>query len=101
MQLQIIAQYFENYADDKSKVDGAYWKPKGGHVFLVNCDQQLEDALMYGCSKADVEEMLTELLAKESNSHCRYEFVSYDAVFSQPTDLTKEFKALVSEKSFS
>lgn len=76
----ITAQYFENY--NTSDEGAPYWKAKGGQTFTLRADA---DSFMY--AREFCVEAIQALLARESNSHCRYEYIDHDLVFSEPIEL--------------
>ena len=71
--VQITAQYSENYGTSENP----HWKFKGGQLFSLEADF---DSFMYveeQCVKA-----IQTLLEKQSNSMCRFEYVSHELIFS-------------------
>ena len=70
--ITIHAQYYENYSDSATP----YWKPKGGQVFEI--ENILGDMIMY-CG--DLKEVLTNLVAAQSNEHSKYEYLEHDVDF--------------------
>lgn len=87
---QITAQYYENYGDSQNP----HWKAKGGQQFDVMVDA---DYFMYGSDVCI--EVIQELLAKQSDSHGKYEYLSYELVFFRPIVLDeKEFEEALTKK---
>lgn len=72
VQVNITAQYFENYSDTNTP----HWKPKGGADFSVMAD---DDAFLY-CEEQCVE-VIKALLAERSNDGQRYEYRSHELQF--------------------
>ena len=84
--IQITAQYYENYS---ANPDSPSWKAKGGQVFTLKADS---DDFFYG--EESCIEAIKQMLDKQSNSHCRYEYNSHELIFSEPVQLsTEEFEA--------
>jgi len=92
---QITAQRHENYGYH----DGTeHWKPKGGHVFHLKVDS---DLFLYGeniCIEA-----IKDMLKEESNTLERFEYVSHELIFHEPTELNEQvfeykFHQLIEEK---
>ena len=76
--VQITAQYSENYGTSEAP----HWKFKGGQLFSLYVDA---DDFLYGqeqCVKA-----IQTLLEKQSNSMCRYEYISHELIFNDITPL--------------
>ena len=78
--ISISTQYHENYSD----TDTPYWKPKGEVKFQVEISY---DILMY-CN--NLEKILTEMIAEESNDFGKYTYVSHDVSPSQPEELCSD-----------
>lgn len=72
--VRVLAQYFENYSES-----GTFWKAKGSQEFILKIDS---DTLMYLGSHVVV--AIKQILAKHSNSHCKYEYVEHQVNFSDP-----------------
>lgn len=85
--ITITAQYYENY--NTSGEGTPYWKAKGGQTFTLRADA---DSFMY--AKEFCVEAIQQLLARESNDYCRYEYVDHDLIFSEPIELKGFEKAL-------
>ncbi len=83
----ITAQYFENYSDDPKS---PHWKPKFGQQFKIVADTEQLDCFVYETS--NMQEVIEKILARKSNSHVRYEFVELERQFSEPENITEEFK---------
>ena len=66
--ISISTQYHENYSD----TDTPYWKPKGEQVFEIEISY---DILMY-CN--NLQKILTEMVAEESNEHAKYTYLSHE-----------------------
>lgn len=87
---QITAQYYENYSDSETP----HWKPKGGQQFDVMVDA---DDFMYASDTCI--EVIQDLLAKQSDSHGKYEYLSYELIFFRPIVLDeKEFEDNLAKK---
>lgn len=87
--VQITAQYYENYSD----TDKPYWKPKMGQEFFLRADS---DDFMYGLTECIA--AIKKMLEKQSNSRCRYEYVSHELIFHESIELsTDEFEANLKE----
>mgnify|MGYP003654953629 CR=1 FL=1 len=78
--ISISTQYHENYSD----TDTPYWKPKGEVKFQVEISY---DILMY-CN--NLEKILTEMIAEESNDFGKYTYLSHDVSPSQPEELCSD-----------
>lgn len=78
--ISISTQYHENYSD----TDTPHWKPKGEVKFQVEISY---DILMY-CN--NLEKILTEMVAEESNDFGKYTYVSHDVSSSQPEELCSD-----------
>ena len=73
----VSAQYYENYSDTATP----YWKPKGGVDFSFPVDS---DLLMYAPEGA-LESALGRLVEAQSNGYARYEYLSHEVKFGEPT----------------
>jgi len=83
--IRITAQYYENYAIGPNGLEGApYWKPKGGHEFIIKADS---DVVIYA---DDLKEILIEMVAAQSNDYEKFEYIDHDVQFSEPTILSTE-----------
>jgi len=83
--IRITAQYYENYAIGPNGLEGApYWKPKGGHEFIIKADSNM---VMYA---DDLKEILIEMVAAQSNDYEKFEYIDHDVQFSEPTLLSTE-----------
>lgn len=80
--VQISTQYYENYGSEQNP----HWKAKGGQIFTIRADVY---DLMY--DEEYVVKAVKMLLAEECNSHCRYEYIDHEIIFSEPVEL-KGFK---------
>ena len=78
--ISITAQYYENY--NTSGEGAPHWKPKGGQIFTLRADSDLFFYVEDRCVEA-----IKILLAKESNSYCRYEYIEHELIFSEPVEL--------------
>ena len=78
--ISISTQYHENYSD----TDTPYWKPKGEVKFQVEISY---DILMY-CN--NLEKILTEMIAEESNDFGKYTYLSHGVSPSQPEELCSD-----------
>jgi len=85
--LLITAQYFENYNDEGLT---PRWKPKGGARFKIVADTEQLDCFVYNTS--EVEEVVKKILASKSDNHQRFELVDIERQFSEPENITEEFK---------
>ena len=80
--VRVLAQYWENYNVDGGK---PYWKPKNGHEFLFeNVDS---DTVMYA---NDLEKVLSELVANESDDMNKFEYRDHEVIFHEPTKLKSD-----------
>jgi len=70
--ITITAQYYENYSD----TNVPYWKPKGGQIFEI---ENIESDLVIYCD--DLTEVLTNLVAAQSNEHVKYEYREHNVDF--------------------
>jgi hypothetical protein len=85
--VRIIAQYYENYSDSNVP----YWKPKMGQEFTLRVES---DHFMY--TQENAIESIKKLLAEQSDSHNRYEYVSHELVFFEPIALdAAKFETLI------
>lgn len=88
--LSIQTQYYENYGDSINP----HWKPKGGQLFEIMVDSMD----MYDQDVA--KEAIVEILKSQNNSHEKFEFLSYELIFSKPIQLSpSEFEQIVIDKS--
>ena len=85
----VSCQYYENYAFESG---GEAWKPKGGTNFAFNIKS---DEWFY-LADTVVKPMIESLIESKCDNYCRYEIVSYDTIFEDPTDITDELVALES-----
>jgi hypothetical protein len=74
----VSAQYYENYSE---MGNSPYWKPKGGVDFIFPVDS---DLLMYAPQGA-LESALGRLVEAQSNGYARYEYLSHEVKFGEPT----------------
>ena len=70
--IRIYTQYYENYSD----TNVPYWKPKGGQTFEI---ENIESDLVIYCD--DLKEVLTNLVAAQSNEHIKYEYREHEVDF--------------------
>ena len=83
--IRITAQFYENYAIGHNGPTGApYWKAKGGHEFILKVDS---DLAMYAPNLKDI---LSDMVADQSNQYERFEYIDHEMVFSEPTELSAE-----------
>lgn len=83
--IRITAQFYENYAIGPNGPEGTpYWKPKGGHEFIIKANS---DAVMYA---PDLKEILTDMVAEQSNDYEKFEYIDHEVIFSEPTELSSE-----------
>jgi hypothetical protein len=80
--IRISAQYYENYSDTSEL---PYWKAKGGYEFIV---RNIDSDLLYFTD--EVGEVLKQMVADKSNSHEKFELVSWEAIYTQPEELSKD-----------
>ncbi len=73
----VSAQYYENYSDTETP----YWKPKGGVDFSFPVDA---DLLMY-TPENQLVSALNRLVEAQGNGYARYEYLSHEVKFSEPT----------------
>ncbi len=74
--LFINCQYYQNYSD----TDTPYWKPKGGHEFVI----EVESDVMYSNK---LEEHLTKMVEDETTEYEKFEYRGHELKFSEPTEL--------------
>jgi hypothetical protein len=87
--IRITTQYYENYGDSIKP----YWKPKGGFEFIIKADA---DLIMY---VPDLKTVLSQMVAEESNTHEKFEYIDHDVIFTEPFQLsTEKFESLVKEQ---
>jgi hypothetical protein len=90
--IRITAQYYENYSD----TDTPYWKPKGGHEFTIKADA---DTIFYAYD-SDLKEILSNMVADESDFHNKYEYLDHEVKFFEATELSSDkFEKLLMIKS--
>jgi hypothetical protein len=89
--IRISAQYYENYSD----TDTPYWKPKGGHEFTIKADA---DTIFYTYD-SNLKEVLSKMVADESDSHNKYEYIDHEVIFFEATELSNDkFEKLLMTK---
>ena len=89
--IRITAQYYENYSD----TDTPYWKPKGGQEFTIKADA---DTIFYTYD-SDLKEILSKMVADESDSHNKYEYLGHEVKFFEATELSNDkFEKLLMTK---
>ncbi len=89
--IRISAQYYENYSD----TDTPYWKPKGGHEFTIKADA---DTIFYTYD-SNLKEILSKMVADESDSHNKYEYIDHEVIFFEATELSNDkFEKLLMTK---
>ena len=89
--IRISAQYYENYSD----TDTPYWKPKGGYEFTIKADA---DTIFYTYD-SNLKEILSKMVADESDSHNKYEYIDHEVIFFEPTELSNDkFEKLLMTK---
>ena len=89
--IRISAQYYENYSD----TDTPYWKPKGGHEFTIKADA---DTIFYTYD-SNLKEILSKMVADESDSHNKYEYLGHEVKFFEATELSNDkFEKLLMTK---
>ena len=89
--IRISAQYYENYSD----TDTPYWKPKGWHEFTIKADA---DTIFYTYD-SNLKEILSKMVADESDSHNKYEYIDHEVIFFEPTELSNDkFEKLLMTK---
>jgi hypothetical protein len=83
--IRITAQFYENYAIGPNGPEGApYWKAKGGHEFILKADS---DLVMYAPNLKDI---LTEMVADQSNQYEKFVYIGHEVQFSEPSELSSE-----------
>ena len=85
----IKTQYYENYNVNAEgfnlEGDGKpYWKPKGGHEFTIKADA---DTIFYTYD-SDLKEVLSKMVADESDFMNKYEYIDHEVIFHNPTELS-------------
>ena len=90
----INSQNWENYAvGPEGFYDEPYWKPKGGQEFQIVIDS---DTILYS---DELKSHLTELVAAQSNEHCKYEYIEHDVQFIKPIVLeSTELESLIQKE---
>jgi hypothetical protein len=78
--IRITTQYYENYGDSTSP----HWKPKGGFEFMIKADA---DFVMY---VPNLKAVLADMVANESNSHEKFEYIDHEVLFTEPFQLSTE-----------
>jgi len=81
----VYTQFYENYnvgPDGFGEVP--HWKPKGGHEFEIEIDS---DCVFY-CD--NVEEIFCEMVSNHNSVAEKFEYISHEIKFSQPTKLGTE-----------
>ena len=78
--VHIRTQYYENYND--SGVGEPKWKPKGEQIFKLRADS---DCFFYGETIAIA--AIKSILEEHSNSHCKFEYISHEVIFTEPIEL--------------
>ena len=81
--VRILAQCFEN-KNFNGDGDGApRWSPKMTHEFLIdNVDSY---TVMYA---KDLESVLSGLVQAESNDYNKFEYLSHEVIYIQPSELS-------------
>ena len=88
--LVLHTQYYQNYSD----TNVPHWKPKGGHEFKIKGFDP--DYLFY--DEDAVLKTLTELVAKQSNDYEKFEYISHELKFGEPTEINiADFNAIYGE----
>ena len=90
--VNVLVQYYENYSEVENI---PYWKPKGGHTFTFVVDV---DTFIY--SEDSVIKGIKEVLVGECDNHSRYEYLSHEVMFSEPTDLTDKLKSVMDREEW-
>ena len=91
--LIIHAQYYENYSDTNTP----YWKPKGGHEFVINGFDP--DDLFY--DEENVVNAIKSLVAKQSTDYEKFEYISHELKFGTPTEIKlTDYKSEYTENVF-
>ncbi len=88
MTILILAQRYENYAEDTEIHQ--LWKEKGGEEFSI--EMSLSELDRYYYYSEPFEKIVTEILAKKSNNFVKYELVKHELKSYKPEDITDEFK---------
>lgn len=88
--VQITAQYYENYAYFEG---GESWKPKGEQLFEMRVD---DDYFLY--NKEECVEAISKILEKQSNTACKFEYVSHELIFHEPVKIEEEhFESIIQD----
>ena len=88
--LVLHTQYYQNYSDTNTP----HWKPQGGHEFEIEGFDP--DYLFY--DEAAVLKTLTELVAKQSTDYEKFEYISHELKFGEPTEIKiADFNAIYGE----
>ena len=97
--LLVNCQYFENYnVGPEGFGEVPYWKPKGGHQFLMPVDS---DTIMY-CDQHEIEDAIKVLVEKQNTVACRFQFIDFEVQWSEPETiegLDGEIEKIVELKS--
>lgn len=80
VKIRIITQYYENYSD----TDNPHWKPKNSFIFEVFADS---DVILYA---PNLEKILSEMVAEQSDSHNKFEYLEHEIVWHEPQVLSGE-----------
>jgi len=96
--LLVNCQYYENYnVGPEGFGEVPYWKPKGGHQFLMPIDS---DYLMYA-DESQIVEAITKIVEKQNTISCKFEYREYQIQWSKPDKvggLEEELKSLMNEE---
>jgi len=81
----VHTQYHENYNVGPEGFGATpHWKPKGGHTFSIEMDV---DILMYA---DNVEQIFAQLVERQSTIAEKFEYISHEIQWQEPTVLGTE-----------
>ena len=96
--LLVNCQYYENYnVGPEGFGEVPYWKPKGGHQFLMPINS---DYLMYA-DESQIVEAITKIVEKQTTISCKFEYRDYTIQWSKPEKvggLEDELKSMMNEE---
>lgn len=84
MKIRILTQSFENYNYDNYP-DSPIWKAKGSQEFFVDVNDD-DDCVLYEEDLCIA--VIKSLIAEKESALIKYEYLSFEIVFSEPIKLT-------------
>ena len=95
----VTTQYYENYnVNAEGFGETPYWKPKGSHQFVFPVEETYN--IMYA-GESEMRTAITNLLSGYNTIAERFEYISYEMEYSDPTPvmgLEAEIARLFKEK---